>query len=103
MAVRSPLSDVDRLVSVSEPDDLRIVGRRAGGPARLAQLLLDPAKPCLRAASDGDLAGADQLLDPEGPQQLDDGLDLRLLAGRLERVRGRRDVDHLGAEDVADS
>jgi hypothetical protein len=42
-------------------------------------------------------------VDAEGPQQLDDGLDLGGLPGGLQRVGVRRHVDHLRPEDVADA
>ena len=56
--------------------------RRPWDPGRrrrrrgLAELLLHLAQSRLGAAGDGDLARAHDLLDAEGPQQLDDGLDL---------------------------
>src|SRR5213594_3639297 len=87
---------------VREPDDLGIFGR-SHDLARFPQLLLDLAQPRLGAAGDGDLPGADDLVDAEGAEQLDDGLDLRLLPGGLQRVGAGRDVHDLGPEDVADA
>src|SRR5215472_8902928 len=85
--------------SVREPDDLGVLARGARGVARLAQLLLHLAQPRLGPAGDGDLAGADDLVNAEGPEQLDDRLDLRLLPRDLQRVSAGRDIDHLRAED----
>src|SRR5678815_2352798 len=71
---------------VREPDDPGVVGGRPRGLARLAQALLDLAEPRLGPAGDGHLAGTDDLLDAERPQELDDALDLRLLPGELQRI-----------------
>src|ERR1051325_9944702 len=54
-----------------------------------------------RPARDGHPAGADDLLDAHRPEQLDERLDLSLVARRLQDEGDRRDVDDLGAEDVA--
>src|SRR5712691_12157867 len=89
---------------VRESDHARVLARgvraRRGG---LAQLLLDAAEPGLGAAGDGHLARPHHFLDAEGPEELEHGLDLGFLAGDLEGVAGRGDVDDLGAENIRDA
>src|SRR5438093_6492741 len=54
----------------------------------------------LRPARDRDLARAHDLLDAHRPQQLDEGLQLALVARRLQHERYLCDVDDLGPENV---
>src|SRR5262245_65905557 len=88
---------------VREPDDLGVVAGWPRDLARLPELFLDLAEPRLRPSRDRHLPGAHDLVDAEGAQQVDDGLDLRGLTGDLEGVGARSDVDQLGAEDVGDA
>src|SRR2546425_12353870 len=98
------------LASVDEARDPRVAaplllapspaGRAVG---RLPEALLRPPAGCLRTPRDRHLSGPHQLLDPDRPQELDDGGELRLVAGDLQGERHRRDVDDLGPEDVGDA
>src|SRR5207237_93071 len=54
------------------------------------------------AAAHGDAAGADHLADAERAQQVDQRLDLFLLADHLDDDRVGGDVDDAGAKDVGD-
>src|SRR4051812_5917620 len=69
------------------------------GPLRLLDdlggRLLGPA-----VADQGDPAGAGQLADAEGAHQLDERLDLLLLAGDLDHELFLADVDDPAAEDL---
>ena len=54
-------------------------------------------------AGDGRPPGADDLLDAERLEDLEEGLDLVLVPRDLERVGAGADVDDLAAEDVDDA
>src|SRR6266508_4602718 len=82
-------------LSVRDPDDARVLGNAGAARRR-------PLHPRLRPASDGDLAGAHDLLDADRPQQLDQRLQLALVAAGHDRHPGDAGIERLAHRQALD-